>query len=61
MTLADEAGVVLLPDGDRAGAALLVDDGGRHHHVQVAGHRYHWVGVHLGHQVVCCQCGFDFS
>ena len=38
MALADEAGVVLLPDGDCAGAALLVDDGGRHHHVQVARH-----------------------
>ena len=28
VALADEAGVVFLPDGHRAGAALLVNDGG---------------------------------
>ena len=38
VALADKAGVVLLPDGDRAGAALLVYDGRGHHHVQVARH-----------------------
>ena len=47
VALADEAGVVFLPDGHRAGAALLVDDGRRHHHVQVPGHRDHGVRVHL--------------
>ena len=47
----DEAGVVLLPDGDGAGAALLVNDGGRHHHVQVAGLRDHGVRVDLAHVV----------
>ena len=47
MALADETSVVLLPDGHRAGAALLVDDGRRHHHVQVPCHRDHGVRVHL--------------
>ena len=54
----DEAGVVFLPDGDRAGAALLVNDGGGHHHVQVAGLGDHGVRVDLAH-VVTLVLGLD--
>ena len=42
---------MLLSDGDRARAALLVYDGGRHHHVQVPGLGDHGVGVDLAHVV----------
>ena len=42
---------MLLPDRDTAGAALVVYDGGGHHHVQVAGLGDHGVGVDLAHVV----------
>ena len=54
----DEAGVVFLPDGDGAGTALLVNDGGGHHHVQVAGLGDHGVRVDLAH-IVTLVLGLD--
>ena len=42
---------MLLSDGHGAGTALLVNDGGGHHHVQVTSHRDHGVGVDLAHVV----------
>ena len=56
--LADETSIVLLPDGDGARTALLVNDGGWHHHIQVAGHGDHGVRVDLAH-VVALVLGLD--
>ena len=49
---------MLLSDRHGARAALLVNDGGRHHHVQVAGLGDHGVGVDLAH-VVALVLGLD--
>ena len=80
VALADEAGVMFLPNRHCAWAAInlsinesinnsikinqlvrpafLVNDGGRHHHVQVAGHGDHRVGVHLvGRFLGTCNMG----
>ena len=49
---------MLLSDGDRAGAALLVNDGGGNHHVQVPRLGDHRVRVDLAH-VVALVLGLD--
>ena len=52
--MADQGTVVIrglfdFPDGVGGGAALLINDGGRHHNVQVDGLGDHRVGVDLSH------------